>query len=67
MSRTYEFFYFLGGLIGPRAHEVYDLGEHLGDFPGHYMTLYTPNERLGSHAQGLMYGNRPHPVTSGVG
>ncbi|CAD0096769.1 unnamed protein product [Aureobasidium vineae] len=54
VSREYKFFYFLEGLIGPQGHEVYDLGDHIGDHPGHYMTLYSPNNRLGSHAQGLM-------------
>lgn len=54
-SREYKFFYFLNGLIGPHGYEAYDLSDHIGDFPGHYMTLYTPNDELGSHAQGLMY------------
>lgn len=53
-TREYKFFYFLESLIGPHGHEAYDLGAHIGDFAGHYMTLYTPNDELGSHAQGLM-------------
>ena len=55
MSRSYKFFFFLDGLIGPRGYEAYDLLDDIGDFPGHYLTLYTPNDDLGSHAQGLMY------------
>lgn len=54
-SRSYKFFYFLDGLVEPQGHEFYALLNDFGDFPGHYMTLYTPNDRLGSHAQGLMY------------
>jgi len=53
-SRDYKFFYFLDGLAGPQGHEYYALLDDIGDFAGHYMTLYTPNDRLGSHAQGLM-------------
>lgn len=53
-SRDYKFFYFLGGLIGPQGHEAYGLLDDIADYPGHYMTLYTPNDRLGSHAEGLM-------------
>lgn len=62
-SRGYKFFYFLDGLIGPRGHETYDLLDDFGDFPGHYMTLYTPNDRSGSHAQGLMYDISSSPGT----
>jgi hypothetical protein len=54
MSRDYKFFYFLQGLIGPQGYEAYDLADNFGDFPGNYMTLYTANDDLGSHAQGLM-------------
>lgn len=53
-SRQYKFFYFLSGLVWPQGHEFYALLDSIGDFPGHYMTLYTPNDDLGSHAQGLM-------------
>jgi hypothetical protein len=54
VSRHYKFFYCLEGLARPQAHEVYALLDDIGDSPGHYMTLYTPNEDMGSHAQGLM-------------
>lgn len=54
LSRGYAFFYYLEGLIGPRDHIAFNF-EPFEEYPGHYMTLYTPNERLGSHAQGLMY------------
>jgi len=53
-SRDYKFFYFLDGLVGPQGHEYYALLDDIGDYSDHYMTLYTPNDRLGSHAQGLM-------------
>jgi len=53
-SRDYKFFYFLDGLVGPQHYESYALLDGIGDYAGHYMTLYTPNDRLGSHAQGLM-------------
>jgi hypothetical protein len=62
MSRDYKFFYFLDGLVGPQNHEFFDFDE-TGDFAGHYMTLYTPNDDLGSHAQGLMYDISPSPGT----
>jgi len=55
-SREYKFFYFLDGLIGPRGYEAYNF-EHIEGFSGQYMTLYTPNDRLGSHASGLMYAS----------
>jgi hypothetical protein len=55
-STEYKFFYFLEGLVGPHGHETpaynYDDFE---DYPGQYMTLYTPNDRLGSHPFGLVY------------
>jgi hypothetical protein len=59
MSKDYKFFYFLSGLIGPQGYEAFDLADNFGDFPGHYLTLYTPNDGLGSHAQGLMYDHPP--------
>jgi hypothetical protein len=46
MSRIHKFFYFLDGLVGPQNREAFDLDA---------MTLYTANDDLGSHAQGLMY------------
>ena len=52
-TKSYAFFYFLEGLVGPQNHTFYDF-EMFEEFPGHYMTLYKPNDRLGSHAQGLM-------------
>lgn len=52
-SREYKFFYFLDGLVGPHGYEAYNF-EHI---EGQYMTLYTPNDRLGSHAYGLMYAS----------
>lgn len=56
MSREYKFFYFLEGLVGPHGHEApgYNYDE-IEDFPGQYMTLYTVNDRLGSHPHGLVY------------
>jgi hypothetical protein len=55
----YRFFYYLYGIIGPQGHESFTISDELGDFPSHYMTLYTPNDDLGSHAQGLMYDISP--------
>ena len=51
--RDYAFFYYLKGLVWPQGYTYHDF-EWLGEFPGHYMTLYTPNDWLGSHPQGLM-------------
>ncbi|KAG9662454.1 hypothetical protein KCU64_g1939, partial [Aureobasidium melanogenum] len=61
MPRDYKFFYFLEGLIGPHGHEApgYNYDE-FEDFPGQYMTLYTVNERLGSHPHGLIYNQESH-------
>ncbi|KAH0376888.1 hypothetical protein KCU92_g9559, partial [Aureobasidium melanogenum] len=60
-STEYKFFYFLEGLVGPHGHETpaynYDDFE---DYPGQYMTLYTPNDRLGSHPFGLVYDQETH-------
>ncbi|THX78588.1 hypothetical protein D6D04_05691 [Aureobasidium pullulans] len=55
-SREYKFFYFLDGLVGPHGYEAYNF-EHI---EGQYMTLYTPNDRLGSHAYGLIYNQETH-------
>jgi hypothetical protein len=52
-TRNYAFFYYLGGLVGPGSHVYFDF-EMFEDHPGQYMTLYTPNDDLGSHARGLM-------------
>ncbi|KAH0175194.1 hypothetical protein KCU67_g370, partial [Aureobasidium melanogenum] len=60
VSREYKFFYFLEGLIGPQGYEAYHLVDLIGEFPGHYLTLYTPNDRLGSQAQGLIYNQQTH-------
>ncbi|KAH0032614.1 hypothetical protein KCU78_g2606, partial [Aureobasidium melanogenum] len=60
-STEYKFFYFLEGLVGPHGHKTpaynYDDFE---DYPGQYMTLYTPNDRLGSHPLGLVYDQETH-------
>ncbi|KAH0230941.1 hypothetical protein KCV06_g6074, partial [Aureobasidium melanogenum] len=60
-STEYKFFYFLEGLVSPHGHETpaynYDDFE---DYPGQYMTLYTPNDRLGSHPFGLVYDQETH-------
>ena len=55
MPRDYKFFYLLEGLNGGGGLEFFSPGAGIEDFPGQYFTLYTPNDRLGSHAQGLMY------------
>ncbi|KAH0359670.1 hypothetical protein KCU65_g9837, partial [Aureobasidium melanogenum] len=61
MPREYKFFYLLEGLIGPHGHEapLYNYDE-IEDFPGQYMTLYTVNDRLGSHPRGLVYNQETH-------
>jgi hypothetical protein len=63
MSKDYKFFYYLSGLIGPRGYEAHDF-DAIGDFASHYMTLYTANDDLGSHAQGLMYDTPPNTGTN---